>query len=150
MTPCGAVRGIPGQDSVSASHCYCDLSSRPQFPVLKNGHSNSTSQTLRTWQSHLLCIDCCCWSYYYSERSQSISIKNDFFGFIFSEQPVMQIVNSFAFQLRLREVKQLARSCTARSCQRQDLNLGPSLLPEFPAASQRGVSASRAAGGRPG
>ena len=62
----------------------------------------------------------------------------------------MQIVNSFAFQLRLREVKQLARSWTARSCQRQDLNLGLSLLPEFPAASQRGVSASRAAGGRPG
>ena len=56
----------------------------------------------------------------------------------------MQIVNSFAFQLRLRELKQLTRSCTARNCQSQDLNLGPSLLPEFPAASQSGVSASRA------
>lgn len=83
VTRCGAVRGIPGQDSASASHHHCDLSSRPQFPILENGHSNSASQTLRTWQSHLLCIDCCCWSYYYSERSQSISIKNAFFGFIF-------------------------------------------------------------------
>ena len=55
----------------------------------------------------------------------------------------MQIV-LFAFQLRLREVKQLAGSCTARNRQSQDLNLGPSLLAEFPVASQSGVSASRA------
>lgn len=41
--------GRPRPDS--ASHCQCDISSRPQFPVLENGHNNSTSQTLRTWQS---------------------------------------------------------------------------------------------------
>lgn len=43
--------GCPRPDSVSASHCQCDVTSRPQFPVLENGHNNSTSQTLRTWQS---------------------------------------------------------------------------------------------------
>lgn len=48
------------------------------------------------------------------------------------------------FQLKLREVRQLA-CCTASSCQSQDLNLGTSLLPVFPTASQESCP-----GGRPG